>query len=447
MSQYGLKTIVWSELDPQQQQRLLARPAMDAGNRKQSVADIITDVRHGGDASVQALTQRFDGIAAQNYAYDTVALAEAWKVISPELAQALQDAAGRIRAFHQADIPADREIETAPGLRCSVVYRPLETVGLYVPGGSAPLVSTVLMLAIPAQIAGCSEIILCSPPNAEGHVPAEILAAASLCGVTQVFCCGGAQAIAAMAYGTEQIPRCQKIFGPGNAWVTEAKQQVSQDPAGAAIDMPAGPSEVLVIADAAALPGNGAELIAWDLLSQAEHGPDSQVLLLTDSAELAASVIEQLDRLAPASPRAAILDRSLRSSRIILTADLDEAMQVSERYAPEHLILNTADARQRAQQVRQAGSVFIGRWTTESLGDYCSGPNHVLPTYGWARSHGALGVTDFLRRMTLQEASAAALQEVGPCAEILAAFEGLDAHRMAVSTRLQQIAIEQGPAL
>lgn len=443
MSRYGLKTIVWSELDPQQQQVLLARPAMDSGNRKQAVADIITAVRNGGDASVQELTQRFDGISPQTYSYDAAALAKAWKSISPKLAQALQDAAGRIKAFHQADVPANTEIETAPGLRCSVVYQPLEAVGLYVPGGSAPLVSTVLMLAIPAQIAGCSEINLCSPPNAQGHIPAEILAAASLCGVSQVFCCGGAQAIAAMAYGTSQIPRCHKIFGPGNSWVTEAKQQVSQDSAGAAIDMPAGPSEVLVIADAAALQGNGAELIAWDLLSQAEHGPDSQVLLLTDSRELANAVIEQLDRLAPASPRAAILDQSLRSSRIILTSNLAVAMQVSERYAPEHLILNTADARERAQQVRQAGSVFIGRWTPESLGDYCSGPNHVLPTYGWARSHGALGVTDFLRRMTLQEASAAALQQVGPCAEILAAFEGLDAHRMAVSARLQQITSEQ----
>lgn len=447
MSSYGLKTTTWSELDPDQQQALLARPSLDSGNRKPAVADIISEVRNGGDASVQKLTQRFDGVAALHYRYDKSALAAAWKLISPELGQALQQAAGRIRAFHQADVPADREIETAPGLRCSVVYRPLETVGLYAPGGSAPLVSTVLMLAIPAQIAGCSNIVLCSPPNAEGQVPPEILAAASLCGVTEVFCCGGAQAIAAMAYGTEQIPRCHKIFGPGNAWVTEAKQQVSQDPAGAAIDMPAGPSEVLVIADAAALRGNGAELIAWDLLSQAEHGPDSQVLLLTDSRELADAVIQQLERLAPTAPRAAILEKSLPNSRIILTTDLDEAMQVSERYAPEHLILNTTDARQRSEQVQQAGSVFIGRWTTESLGDYCSGPNHVLPTYGWARSHGALGTTDFLRRMTLQEASAAALQEVGPCAEILAAFEGLDAHRMAVSARLQQITIEQGRAV
>ncbi len=443
MSHYGLKPVFWSGLSQDDQQKVLARPIMESGKRRPVVANIIRDVRSGGDAAVQAFTQRFDGVTTATYEYTSAAMEAARQAIAPELAQALQQAADRIRTFHQADVPADKSIETAPGLRCSAVYRPLKTVGLYIPGGSAPLISTVLMLAIPAQIAGCEEIILCSPPNANGDIPAEILAAAALCGVSRVFCCGGAQAIAAMAYGTDQIPRCHKIFGPGNSWVTEAKQQVSQDPAGAAIDMPAGPSEVLVVADAAALSGNGAEMIAWDLLSQAEHGPDSQVLLLTDSSELAQAVIGQLDLLGPISPRANILEKSLRCSRIILTADLDEAMQVSEAYAPEHLILNTCDARERALQVRQAGSVFIGRWTPESLGDYCSGPNHVLPTYGWARSHGALGVADFMRRMTLQEASAAALQAVGPCAEILAAFEGLDAHRNAVTARLKQIAIEQ----
>jgi histidinol dehydrogenase len=446
MSHYGLQTIYWPSLSPQQRAAVLARPAMDSGTRKQSVSEIIAEVRRGGDAAVQDFTQRFDGKAARTYVYQRDELEAAQQRIAPELLRALQDAAGRIRAFHQADVPQDREIETAPGLRCSVVYRPLQAVGLYIPGGTAPLVSTVLMLAIPAQIAACGSVILCSPPNNQGEVPAEILAAAALCEVSQVFCCGGAQAIAAMAYGTAQIPRCQKIFGPGNAWVTEAKQQVSQDPAGAAIDMPAGPSEVLVIADQAAFQEDGATLIAWDLLSQAEHGPDSQVLLLTDCAVLAEAVIAELEQLAPASPRADILDKSLRSSRIILTADIDEAMQVSESYAPEHLILNTADARKRAAQVSQAGSVFIGRWTPESLGDYCSGPNHVLPTYGWARSEGALGVTNFLRRMTLQEASASALQAVGPCAETMAAFEGLDAHRMAVSARLQQITAAQGSA-
>jgi histidinol dehydrogenase len=236
-----------------------------------------------------------------------------------------------------------------------------------------------------------------------------------------------------MAYGTPSVPRCAKIFGPGNAWVTEAKQQVSQDPDGAAIDLPAGPSEVLVIADA----GANAEHIAWDLLSQAEHGPDSQVLLLTDSNELAERVIAALARLAPQSPRANILERSLAESRIIRVEDLDSAVALSNGYAPEHLIINTADAPARAEQVRHAGSVFIGRWTPESLGDYCSGTNHVLPTYGWARSHSALGVGDFMRRMTLQQASREGLARVGPVAETLAAAEGLEAHRMAVRARLE----------
>jgi histidinol dehydrogenase len=323
-------------------------------------------------------------------------------------------------------------LETVPGLTCEVRYQALSPVGLYIPGGSAPLVSTVLMLAIPAVLAGCEDIVMCSPPGKTGRIAPEILVAARLCGVSRVFCAGGAQAIAAMAYGTESIPKCAKIFGPGNAWVTEAKQQVSQDPKGAAIDLPAGPSEVLVIADSGANP----EFIAWDLLSQAEHGPDSQVLLVTDSDGLAGAVIEKLLELAPLSPRAAILNKSLAESRIIRVEDMESAIELSNRYAPEHLILNAADASELANRVRNTGSVFIGPWTPESLGDYCSGTNHVLPTYGWARSHGALGMGDFMRRMTLQQANRDALQEVGPTAEKLASVEGLDAHRMAVRARL-----------
>ena len=354
--------------------------------------------------------------------------------IDPKLDQAISDAMSRIEVFHAADIPANRKVETAPGLHCEVRYQALSPVGLYIPGGSAPLVSTVLMLAIPARLAGCREVIMCSPPAGNGEIPPEILAAAQLCGVDRVFCAGGAQAVAALAYGTETIPRCSKIFGPGNAWVTEAKQQVSQDPAGAAIDMPAGPSEVLVIADRDANP----EFIAWDLLSQAEHGADSQVLLVTDSAGLASAVIEKLRTLAPETTRAAILKESLAEARVILVDSMTEALRISNAYAPEHLIINTADATALAEQVENAGSVFIGPWTPESLGDYCSGTNHVLPTYGWARSFGALGVSDYMRRMTLQQASRSALEKVGPTAETLAAVEGLEAHRMAVSSRLHQ---------
>jgi histidinol dehydrogenase len=429
-----LKIIHWSSLALEQQQDLLQRPVSRQGDLGESVAAIIDQVRSGGDHALQELTRQLDRVKPSQLELGPTEMQAALESIDPKLEQAFQDARSRIGAFHAADIPAKRKVETAPGLNCEVRYQALSPVGLYIPGGSAPLVSTVLMLAIPARLAGCREVIVCSPPAGKGEIPPEILAAARICGVDRVFCAGGAQAVAAMAYGTETIPRCAKIFGPGNAWVTEAKQQVSQDPAGAAIDMPAGPSEVLVIADREANP----EFIAWDLLSQAEHGPDSQVLLVTDSAGLASAVIEKLKILAPASNRAAILEQSLAEARIIMVDNMPEALRISNAYAPEHLIINTADAAALADQVDNAGAVFIGPWTPESLGDYCSGPNHVLPTYSWARSFGALGVSDFMRRMTLQQASRNALAEVGPTAQILAAVEGLEAHAMAVSVRLQQ---------
>ena len=426
--------IRWSGLAPDEQQLLLQRPVSRQQDQGEAVAAIILRVRQGGDAALGELTRQFDRAEPQNFELGPAELQTALDSIEPELEQAIRDAASRIEAFHAADIPANSKLETAPGLSCEVRYQALSPVGLYVPGGSAPLVSTVMMLAIPARLAGCKEVVMCSPPDSDGEIPAEVLAAASICSVERVFCAGGAQAVAAMAYGTETIPRCAKIFGPGNTWVTQAKQQVSQDPLGAAIDMPAGPSEVLVIADDKARP----EFIAWDLLSQAEHGPDSQVILVTDSAGLASAVIEKLQTLAPRANRAAILEQSLAEARVILVGSMSEALRISNAYAPEHLIINTLDAVALAEQVENAGSVFIGPWTPESLGDYCSGPNHVLPTYGWARSFGALGVSDFMRRMTLQQASRNALAKVGPTAETLAAVEGLEAHRMAVSARLQQ---------
>ena len=428
----GIKILRWSGLDTNEQERVLQRPVFRNPGLGDSVAGILQRVREGGDKTLAELTLELDGVAAKPFELGTAELDAAVKNADQELIEAIGDAAGRIQTFHAADTPQDQLLETAPGLTCEVRYQAMSPVGLYIPGGSAPLVSTVLMLAIPAMLAGCEEIVMCSPPSKDGRIPAEILTAASLCGVSRMFCAGGAQAIAAMAYGTESIPQCAKIFGPGNAWVTEAKQQVSQDPNGAAIDLPAGPSEVLVIADAWANP----EFIAWDLLSQAEHGPDSQVVLLTDSDELAESVIRKLNELAPLSPRAAILEQSLAESRIIRVADMETALELSNQYAPEHLILNIANATGMAERVRNTGSVFIGPWTPESLGDYCSGTNHVLPTYGWARSHGALGMGDFMRRMTFQQASREALAEVGPTAEKLAAVEGLDAHRMAVRARL-----------
>lgn len=435
----NLEICQWSNLNLEQQDKLLKRPLSNSSGREEAVAGIIEKVRKEGDLALAELTAKFDVTTADVLVVQASELLTAAVTVSPRLSQAIEDAGKRIRSFHSADMPVDSEIETAPGIRCEVRYQPLSPVGLYIPGGSAPLVSTVLMLALPAKLAGCREIIICSPPGVNGKIADEILAAAHYAGVDKVFCVGGAQAIAAMAYGTESIPRCSKIFGPGNAWVTEAKQQVSQDPQGAAIDMPAGPSEVLVIADQHALTENGAEFIAWDLLSQAEHGPDSQVLLVTESKLLAETVIEKLNTLLQQTNRADILCQSLQAARFITVDNLDQALEISELYAPEHLIINTRNPREAAKQVRNAGSVFIGRWTPESLGDYCSGTNHVLPTYGWARSFGALGVSDFKRRMTLQEASRSGLQLIGPTAEILAEVEGLNAHKMAVTSRLNII--------
>jgi histidinol dehydrogenase len=429
---FNLQMIVWSTLDAGEQGRILQRPVSRNPGLKDSVDRIVRRVRTGGDRALAELTRELDGLNPKVFEYGRQEMQAALDGVDAGLIEALRDAAARIEMFHTADKHRNMRVDTANGLVCEVRYQALSPVGLYIPGGSAPLVSTALMLAIPAALAGCADIVMCSPPGKNGRIAPEILAAAQLCGVSRVFCAGGAQAIAAMAYGTENIPRCAKIFGPGNSWVTEAKQQVSQDPAGAAIDLPAGPSEVLVVADAEANP----EFIAWDLLSQAEHGPDSQVVLLTDSNELAESVIERLEALAPDLPRAGILQQSLAESRIILLENLDSAVELSNQYAPEHLILNTSDAQELAGKVMNAGSVFVGPWTPESLGDYCSGTNHVLPTYGWARSHGALGVGDFMRRMTFQQASREALVEVGPVAEKLASVEGLDAHRMAVRSRL-----------
>jgi histidinol dehydrogenase len=431
----SLEITDWSETSSQERERLLQRPVYGNPELSVSVKGIIRQVRSDGDAALEELTRAHDCVESIALVLGPDEMEAATRRADPALLDAIRDASSRIEQFHQADRPMDNAIETAPGLHCEVRYQALSPVGLYVPGGSAPLVSTVMMLAIPARLAGCEEIVMCTPPGRNGEVSAEVLATAHLCGVTRVFCVGGAQAIAAMAYGTESVPACVKIFGPGNAWVTEAKQQVSLDPKGAAIDLPAGPSEVLVIADRLANP----ECVAWDLLSQAEHGPDSQVILLTDDKPLAETVAEHVVSQAASSPRADILEQSLGAARIILLPSLAEALELSNGYAPEHLIINTGSASELAEDVRNAGSVFVGPWTPESLGDYCSGTNHVLPTYGWARSHGALGLGDFMRRMTFQTATREALAIVGPVAEKLAEVEGLEAHRMAVSARLSSV--------
>jgi len=423
----------WPGASETQRRTALRRPPIPAGDFQGQVADIIARVGKDGDRALRELSEKYDGVTPASLEVTADEWESAESLVDPLVLQAMTEAIARIRAFHLAGVPDSISLETGPGLRCEARYLPISPVGLYVPGGSAPLISTVMMLGVPAQIAACEQVVLCTPPDKQGRVPPLILAAASLCGITRVFKVGGAQAIAAMGLGTESIPACAKLFGPGNAWVTEAKQQISILPGGAARDMPAGPSEVLVIADQ----GADAKAVCWDLLSQAEHGPDSQALVISDSSGLLEEVGRLLPVMAAKLPRAEILAASLGYLRRIRVDSIAEGIEISNRYAPEHLILNCANAERLADKVTAAGSVFIGPWTPESLGDYCSGTNHVLPTYGYARAYSGLSVSDFLRRMTLQRASNFGLRSVGPCASTLARAEGLDAHSMAVEYRLR----------
>ncbi|MEE4174335.1 MAG: histidinol dehydrogenase [Xanthomonadales bacterium] len=426
--------VAWRDLDETERSAVLARPPQDRGELESVVTQILETVRAGGDNALRDYAERFDGVTIADLVVDPDTLAQAREAVDPGLMTAIEQAAARIRRFHEAGAPRGFTTETAPGLECQARYVPISPVGLYVPGGSAPLISTVLMLAIPASIAGCGDMVLCTPPGEGGRIDPALLAAAHHCGVRRVIRAGGAQAIAAMAFGTESVPACAKLYGPGNAWVTEAKRQVSAMPGGAAQDLPAGPSEVLVIADGEA----DADAVAWDLLSQAEHGPDSQAVLLSDSARLLSRVAERLPVLAAQTTRAGILEDALQNLRLIEVDSTAEGVSVSNRYAPEHLIVNTADADDLLVSVTAAGSVFLGRWTPESLGDYSSGTNHVLPTYGYARAYSGLSVTDFMRRMTVQRATPAGLAVAGRDAMRIAEAEGLDAHRMAVACRLRR---------
>ncbi len=427
-------TIDWARASDTQREAATRRPPLPQLDIARAVAAIITQVREEGDDALRRLTRKFDGVELDQLEVSAAEWAVAEPAVDQDVLQAIDDAITRIDSFHQAGKPAPLSIETAPGVRCEARYLPISPVGLYVPGGTAPLISTVLMLAVPARIAGCDEIVLCTPPGPDGRVPAEILAAAARCGIKRVFKAGGAQAIAAMGLGTETIPACAKLFGPGNDWVTEAKQQIAAMPGGAARDMPAGPSEVLVIADADADP----VAVCWDLLSQAEHGPDSQSIVISNDERLLEQVGRSIADVAAGLPRAEILAESLQYLRRIKVDSIAHAVEISNRYAPEHLILNCKDPERVADTVTAAGSVFIGPYTPESLGDYCSGTNHVLPTYGYARAYSGLSVADFMRRMTLQRASQFGLRAVGPCAATLARAEGLDAHRMAVEYRLDK---------
>lgn len=431
-----MKRIEWASLDGKARAEALGRPrlARDAELRA-TVADIIDDVRARGDAALREYTKRFDKATLDGVEVSEAGFETAEASVNPLLKQAIAEAAARIKAFHDACVVEAVAVETSRGLWVERVLRPIRRVGLYVPAGSAPLPSTVLMLGIPARLAGCPEVVLCTPPREDGACDPVVLHAARACGVNRVFKAGGAQAIAAMAYGTATVPRCDKLFGPGNAFVTEAKLQVASDPQGAAIDMPAGPSEVLVIADDSADPA----FVAADLLSQAEHGPDSQVLLVSDSEALLDAVAQEISDQCASLPRAAIVQQALAHSRMIRVATITQAIEVSNRYAPEHLILEVREPRVWLDDIQSAGSVFLGHWTPESLGDYCSGSNHVLPTHGWASSCSGVSVGSFQKQVTVQTCSPDALRRVGACAVTLADAEGLEAHGRAIKTRVSAL--------
>ncbi len=430
-----MKTLVWQSLTEEQKASALERPAVTEGaNITAAVSDVINKVRTEGDKALLDLTEKFDGVRPESIRVSQEDINAASERLSEKMKQALKQAYANISLFHKAQIPQPVKVETQPGVVCEQVTRPINKVGLYIPGGSAPLPSTVLMLGVPSQIAGCQKVVLCSPPP----IADEILYVAKLCNIDEVYNVGGGQAVAAMAYGTETVAKVDKIFGPGNAYVTEAKRQVSNDFRGAAIDMPAGPSEVMVIADDTAKP----DFIAADLLSQAEHGPDSQVVLVTPSQDIAEQVSEAVQRQLKALSRAVIAEKALASSLIVIADSIEQCVSISNYYGPEHLIVQTRDPRALLPDLDNAGSIFLGDWSPESAGDYASGTNHVLPTYGYTRTYSSLGLADFSKRMTVQELSADGLKGLAPTVVTMAEAEGLDAHKRAVTIRVE--ALEKG---
>jgi histidinol dehydrogenase len=432
-----MQILDWQTLDPAARRAALARPraSQDPAVRAQAAA-LIAAVRREGDAGVRRLSRELDGADLAELRVSAAELSLARAALPPPQHAALARAIENVTRFHAAQLPLGVSLETQPGVHCESLIRPLRAVGLYVPAGSAPLPSAVIMLAVPAGLAGCPERVLCTPPRRDGSAHPAILAAAAMCGIEVIYKIGGAQAIAAMAYGTESVPKVAKIFGPGNAWVTAAKQLVAEDPEGAALDMPAGPSEVMVIADGEA----DAAFVAADLLAQAEHGADSQAVLVSDAPQLIAAVALEIRTQQSKLSRQRILESSVAAMRLIQVPDLDSAVQVCELYAPEHLLIQTRTPRALLARIHSAGSVFLGRWSPEPMGDYCSGTNHVLPTYGYARAYSGLAVADFVRHMSVQELSTEGLRALGPVAETLAGMEGLDAHAAAVRLRLNTLA-------
>lgn len=409
------------------------RPHLDVSSLNSAVSGILDDVRLRGDEAVKEYEAKFDHAVLGELMVSEEEKAEAMAVIDRELLDAIRLAHDNIHKFHKAQLMSVCKVETAPGVVCWQKQLPIERVGLYIPGGTAPLFSTVLMLATPAKIAGCSEIVLCTPPMADGKVNPAILAAANVVGVDKVFKIGGVQAIGAMAYGTQSVPKVYKIFGPGNQYVMAAKQHVSLHEV--AIDMPAGPSEVCVIADAE----SNAVFVAADLLSQAEHGIDSQVLLVSTSEDMIDSVQQQIELQLAKLPRREIAMKTLENSKAVLVSDTDEAIELSNAYAPEHLIIATADYERLAEKVVNAGSVFLGDYACESAGDYASGTNHTLPTHGYATAYNGVNIDSFMRKVTFQHLSAEGIRSIGRAVEVMAAAEHLDAHRNAMSVRMAKL--------
>ena len=427
-----MKTITWALMSEAEQENLLQRPAVLEGkNIGNAVSDVIESVRSHGDSALLELTKKYDNIDLATIRVSDQEIEDASTRLDPQICEALNQAYRNIEKFHSAQKSKVIRVETQPGVVCEQLTRPIQSVGLYIPGGSAPLPSTVLMLGVPAQIAQCGRVVLCSPPP----IADEILYVAKLCGIDEVYSIGGAQAIAAMAYGTQTIVKVDKIFGPGNAYVTEAKRQVSNDFRGAAIDMPAGPSEVMVIADEYAQP----DFIAADLLSQAEHGPDSQVVLVTPSSDLAKKVVSEVAAQLKNLSRSNIAEKALDSSLIIISESLSQAVAISNIYGPEHLIIQTESPRELLGSIESAGSVFLGKWSPESAGDYASGTNHVLPTYGYTKTHSSLGLSDFMKRMTVQELTSEGLENLSSTVVKMAEAEGLDAHKRAVTIRVEAL--------
>ncbi|MBS1913764.1 MAG: histidinol dehydrogenase [Bacteroidetes bacterium] len=430
-----MKTFRLSDLDPAALGPLVERGGVSDRTSVDAVRGIVADVRERGDAAIRELTLRFDGADLAGIRVAPEAFADARAAASPELADAIRTAAANIRAFHSAQLAVEPAVETMPGVLCWRERRAIESVGLYVPAGSAPLPSTVLMLGIPAILAGCSRIVLCSPPRRDGTVDPAVLVAAGTLGIDEVYAVGGAQAVAAMAYGTESVPKVEKIFGPGNRYVAAAKELVSADPRGAAIDLLAGPSELLVLADASA----DAALVAADLLSQAEHDPDAHVVLVTDSPELAAATLRELDAQLGTLSRRAIVSQALEGSYAIVADSMSEAVRFSNMYGPEHLIVNVREPEPILRAITSAGSVFVGPWAPVTAGDYASGTNHTLPTSGAARWESGLSVESFQKSISFQRITASGLEALAPTLTALAGAEGLDAHARAVTRRIDRL--------